>query len=111
MPASASEQVSAASLEARTTQCLADLALAWRALAELTEHLIALHEDPWLGRRAFLAQATAFTERTRDVLDEAGGIVGAVPDVVHQEVERRLTDKTYESLLIQAAIIRKMPVA
>jgi hypothetical protein len=45
------------------------------------------------------------------VLDEAGGIVGAVPDVVHQEVERRLTDKTDESLLIQAAIIRKMPVA
>jgi hypothetical protein len=45
------------------------------------------------------------------VLDEAAGIVAAVPGVVDREVEARLTDKTYESLLIQAALIRKVPVA
>jgi hypothetical protein len=111
VPVSASEQVSAASLEARTTQCLADLALAWRALAEVTQSLIAVHEDPWAGRSAFLAQATALTERVRHVLDEASQVVSAVPTVVDQEVHARLQKTTCEALLLQVAMLAEVPQA
>ena len=90
---------------------MADIALAWRGLAELTEQLIALHEDPWGERGAFLARASALTERMRNALDEAGSIVSAVPAVVHEEVRERLADTSCEALLLQVAIRSDRPVA
>jgi hypothetical protein len=90
---------------------MADIALAWRGLAELTEQLIALHEDPWGERGAFLARASALTERMRNALDEAGSIVSDVPAVVHEEVRERLADTSCEALLLQVAILSDRPVA
>ena len=98
-------------LELRTQRCLATIISAWRDLAAVSEQLITLHRDPWADRSAFLARATALTERVHSALDEASAIVSAVPTVVDQEVHARLQQTSREALLLQVAMLAEVPQA